>query len=723
MYKVQKVYCDKSDRSAFKRQRQVFFSSRCSTVSNYSLILVAPKDSEPVPTAPLKRTPNQRLDLPTNAHDHGRRSTSPSFQLVSGYISSVIDWFSGVRLKDLFDTYNIVLLVHAASPNGGSTTEGEDSDETVSESFLIHYGKDGEEARDAFVTTLRALKLLLLGVCSPLHEEFLKDLFDHIYGPVSLADFPKMVVKWNKADLGSQVVIDVNVQYEDGLTALHLACDGGQEDVVQELLQLGADSSVVDREDNTVYHCAVSSGNEKCLKVLLDFDPEFRGTQFVAKLLSAQNCDGHTPLMLATSSNQVPAVVQLLCADADVNVTSKDTGDSALHIAACKGYIDLTRLLSVFDASLATRNNKNETPLDAAVNSEEPGAIECAESLGALVEGSPSIDLIPSADYPLHGPVLLSLDGGGIRGLVEVVMLNELESILMDLDPKFKSLADYFDWMIGTSTGSFVTIGLAYQNLRPRRIRCVYFEMTEEMKKLSTPYPDEGYNKIMKYLFSEHRVLTDVSTPKVAITTTLADRSPPELHLMCNYGEAWQGQKGPSERKLWEAARASTAAPTYFEAFENKFIDGGVIANNPTLDGMTEMVQQAKVEGKPPKIGMVVSLGAGVLASDSVDEINIRRGVSHLLQNLKGLAGIMKVLVAQVTSSDGRVVEQARAWCSNTNCPYFRLSPPISEINMTENDTGKLAEMMFQGLIYVRRNEGSIRQLAELLIQHKSTHQ
>ena len=723
MYKVQKVYCDKSDRSAFKRQRQVFFSSRCSTASNYSLILVAPKDSEPVPTAPLKRTPNQKLDLPTNAHDHGRRSTSPSFQLVSGYISSVIDWFSGVRLKDLFDTYNIVLLVHAASPNGGSTTEGEDSDETVSESFLIHYGKDGEEARDAFVTTLRALKLLLLGVCSPLHEEFLKDLFDHIYGPVSLADFPKMVVKWNKADLGSQVVIDVNVQYEDGLTALHLACDGGQEDVVQELLQLGADSSVVDREDNTVYHCAVSSGNEKCLKVLLDFDPEFRGTQYVAKLLSAQNCDGHTPLMLATSSNQVPAVVQLLCADADVNVTSKDTGDSALHIAACKGYIDLTRLLSVFDASLATRNNKNETPLDAAVNSEEPGAIECAESLGALVEGSPSIDLIPSADYPSHGPVLLSLDGGGIRGLVEVVMLNELESILMNLDPKFKSLADYFDWMIGTSTGSFVTIGLAYQNLRPRRIRCVYFEMTEEMKKLSTPYPDEGYNKIMKYLFSEHRVLTDVSTPKVAITTTLADRSPPELHLMCNYGEARQGQKGPSERKLWEAARASTAAPTYFEAFENKFIDGGVIANNPTLDGMTEMVQQAKVEGKPPKIGMVVSLGAGVLASDSVDEINIRRGVSNLLQNLKGLAGIMKVLVAQVTSSDGRVVEQARAWCSNTTCPYFRLSPPISEISMTESDTGKIAEMMFQGLIYVRRNEGSIRQLAELLIQHKSSHQ
>ena len=719
MYKVQKIHCDKKDHSAFQRQREVSFPSRCPAVSKYSLLLVAPKGSEQAPTAPLKRMPKQNLDAPTR--DHGqRRSPSPAFQLVADYIYRVVDWFSGVRLKDLYDTYNIVLLEHTTAPNGSS---GETSSETVAEKgipcFLIHYGKDGEQARDAFVRILQSLKLFLRGVCSPLHEEFLKDLFDHLYGPASLEDFPLKVTAWNKAEPARQIVIDVNVQYEDGLTALHLACESGQEEVVKQLLQLGADSSVVDCEGNTAYHLAVTSGNEKCLKMLLDFDPEYRGLQYLAKLLSVQNHDGHTPLILAASSNQIQAALQLLSADAEVNVTSKETGDSALHIAARKGYLDMTRLLSVFDASLHVRNNDNETPLDAAINSEDPGAIECSENLGALVEGSPSVDCVPVAEYPLDGPVLLSLDGGGIRGLVEVVVLNELESVLMDMDPKFNSLGDYFDWMIGTSTGSFVTIGLAYQNLRPRKIRCIYFEMTKEMQKLRTPYSNEEYNAIMRNLFSEDTVLTDVTTPKVAITTTLADRSPPELHLMCNYGEARQGQKGPSERKLWEAARASTAAPTYFEAFEEKFIDGGVVANNPTLDGMSEMVQQLMAEGKPLRIGMVVSVGAGVQASDSIDEINIKQGVSNILQNLKGFAGIMKVLVAQVTSSDGRVVDQARAWCSNTNCPYFRLSPPISDISMTESDTGKLAQMMFHGLIYAKRNMDSIKRLAELLIQHK----
>ena len=724
MFKVKKIRCDETDHSAFQKQREVSFSSRCSTVSKYSLLLLAPKDSENVPPAPLKRMPKQVLEVPVKDRDRRRRSTSPSF--LSEYIYKVLDWFSGVRLKDLLDSHNIVLIEHTTTPKGNSSVAGATSSASVTQEtteeqvFLIHYGKDGEQVRDAYVKTLYALKLFLCGVCSPLHEEFLKELFDHLYGPVSLEDFPKKLVQWNQADPGSQVRIDVNTQYEDGLTALHLACDSGQEDVVQQLLQLGADSTMVDCEGNTAYHLAVSSGNEKCLKVLLDFELQLRGSQHLAKLLSVQNHDGHTPLMLAASCNEVQAAVQLLCGDADVNATNRETGDSALHIAARKGYLDLTRLLSVFDASLDVRNNGNETPLEAAMNSKEQGAIECSENLGALIEGSPSVEEIPVADYPLDGPVLLSLDGGGIRGLVEVIMLNELESVLMDMDPKFKSVANYFDWMIGTSTGSYVTIGLAYQNLRPRRIRCVYFEMTEELKKLSPPYPDEGFNEIMKYLFSDNVVLTDVTTPKVAITTTLADRSPPELHLMCNYGEARQGQKGPSERKLWEAARASTAAPTYFEAFDNKFIDGGVIANNPALDGMSEMVQQLMLEGKPLKIGMVVSLGAGVLASDSIDEISIRRGVSNLLQNLKGFKGILKVIVAQVTSSDGRVVEQARAWCSNTNCPFFRLSPPISEISMTESDTAKIAEMMFQGLIYAKRNKDSIRRLAELLIQHRN---
>lgn len=62
---------------------------------------------------------------------------------------------------------------------------------------------------------------------------------------------------------------------------------------------------------------------------------------------------------------------------------------------------------------------------------------------------------------------------------------------------------------------------------------------------------------------------------------------------------------------MWEAARAATSGPMYIEAFENNLIDGGIMANNPTLVGMAEIVQQLKAEGKTLKTGMILSLSTG----------------------------------------------------------------------------------------------------------------
>lgn len=44
-----------------------------------------------------------------------------------------------------------------------------------------------------------------------------------------------------------------------------------------------------------------------------------------------------------------------------------------------------------------------------------------------------------------------------------------------------------------------------------------------------------------------------------------------------------------SEIRIWEAARSSGAAPTYFRAALNMFLDGGLMSNNPTLDTLTEI--------------------------------------------------------------------------------------------------------------------------------------
>lgn len=56
---------------------------------------------------------------------------------------------------------------------------------------------------------------------------------------------------------------------------------------------------------------------------------------------------------------------------------------------------------------------------------------------------------------------LLSVDGGGIRGILPLKILKEVEGIVLKYNPSCKCLGDYFDFIAGTSTGSIIATGLA----------------------------------------------------------------------------------------------------------------------------------------------------------------------------------------------------------------------------------------------------------------------
>ena len=74
--------------------------------------------------------------------------------------------------------------------------------------------------------------------------------------------------------------------------------------------------------------------------------------------------------------------------------------------------------------------------------------------------------------------------------------------------------------------------------------------------------------------------------------------------------------KKPDQQSVWRAARSSGAAPTYFRA-SGRYIDGGLVANNPTLDILTEIHERNAAlrcvdrAGEVEKVGVVVSLGTG----------------------------------------------------------------------------------------------------------------
>lgn len=234
-----------------------------------------------------------------------------------------------------------------------------------------------------------------------------------------------------------------------------------------------------------------------------------------------------------------------------------------------------------------------------------------------------------------------------------------------------------------------------------------------------------------KQTFGSEKCITDIKAPRLVMTTVMADRNPPVLHLMCNYGEARNGQKPPHEWKVWEVGRATSAAPFYFPQYSDKFIDGGVMANNPTRDTMVEIFKQGEREGRVARIGLVVSIGTGVVPTSKVDNVgilvpnlhNMRERIPELLKTFSGLSHILQLFIGQCTRSDGEEVERARVWCRTLGASYVRFSCPLKEVvDLAESDKGVLTDLMYQGTLYNLRRARDVDTIARLLLSRPLRH-
>ncbi|XP_073103934.1 patatin-like protein 2 [Elaeis guineensis] len=242
---------------------------------------------------------------------------------------------------------------------------------------------------------------------------------------------------------------------------------------------------------------------------------------------------------------------------------------------------------------------------------------------------------------------VLSIDGGGVRGIIPGTILVFLESKLQELDGEDVRLADYFDVIAGTSTGGLVTAMLAApdENNRPlfaaKEINDFYLQNCPKI------FPKSGkgilgsvaslFGSITgpkydgKYLHSKveqllggtrlHQTLTNVVIPTFDIKL-----------LQPTIFSTFEAKKEASKDALLSDISISTsAAPTYLPAhyFQTKYvdgksrsfnlIDGGVAANNPTLLALNEVTKEIFLQNadflpiKPVDYGkfLVLSLGTG----------------------------------------------------------------------------------------------------------------
>lgn len=131
-------------------------------------------------------------------------------------------------------------------------------------------------------------------------------------------------------------------------------------------------------------------------------------------------------------------------------------------------------------------------------------------------------------DKPFGRGRLLCLDGGGIRGLLLVQMLLEIEKLAQT------PIVHMFDWIAGTSTGGILALGLGCGKTM-RQCMGLYLRMKEQCFVGSRPYPSEFFEAILKDNLGEFTVMTDIKHPKVMVTGVMADRKPVDLHLFRSY--------------------------------------------------------------------------------------------------------------------------------------------------------------------------------------------
>ena len=527
---------------------------------------------------------------------------------------------------------------------------------------------------------------------------------------------------------------------EEGKAPLHYAFQQNNAEVVCELIQAGADFNTLtqDEDGSNPFHVAAESGSAESIGAAYHKKDNFlqkdssdnpEKQRFVLSL-NTLNKKGYTPLMLSVSKGYVNSSVAFLQAGADPNVQHPDSGDTVLHYAAEGGNAVLLKTLIAFGANIETHNNTGKVPLDVARTSKAEGAKECVdileETTKAMEEASFQISgKFEPISVPSNSIFLLSLDGGGSRGLLSTQTLIAIHKRMKELKPVCKPLHKYFDYIAGTSTGGLVALSMVSVGASLEATRVSQFKAVDELMTLPPTIPFKVIRKFFHQIIGKDVVMTDTQKPRVIVPTVQADCKPSVLHLMCNYGEARNGQKPPKEWKVWEACVATSAAPVYFPPFEKKFIDGGMMANNPTLDAMAEIITQAEKEESDAKLALVVSIGTGVMPHVEVEDVgivvpnhtNAFKAIAKLPQTFSAVQNFRDLVIAQATLSDGQETARASAWCKSLGIPYYRLSVPLSKaINLAESKMETLIDMMYQGHLYLVHNAKQVDAIARYLL-------
>jgi predicted acylesterase/phospholipase RssA len=285
---------------------------------------------------------------------------------------------------------------------------------------------------------------------------------------------------------------------------------------------------------------------------------------------------------------------------------------------------------------------------------------------------------------------ILALDGGGLRGILTLGVLKQIEQTLCERhgnDPAFR-LCHYFDLIAGTSTGAIIAATLAI-GWSVDEITKKYFELGSRVFQRSllrqglfrAKYDEARLVDELKAVYGAETTLGDaarVFTGLMVMIKRLDSGSPWPVSNNPHgkyFGSLPGGVIGNGDYKLWQAVRASTAAPDYFEPeritiaqlpdhqpIYGDFVDGGVSPfNNPALQAfMYATLGGYRIEWPTGKDNiLVVSVGTGA-ADPNVrrSEVAAAHAFRSLLSLMEDCAALQETLLQWMSHSPtARVID------------------------------------------------------------------
>tara|TARA_R110000868_G_scaffold1041_1_gene7967 strand:+ start:5884 stop:6909 length:1026 start_codon:yes stop_codon:yes gene_type:complete len=297
------------------------------------------------------------------------------------------------------------------------------------------------------------------------------------------------------------------------------------------------------------------------------------------------------------------------------------------------------------------------------------------------------INSLPTKRERQHWPSdrtynILSLDGGGIRGIFSAQFLKACEK-------EFGSTAIYkhFDCIAGTSTGGITALGLSIGMSTDEVVK--FYKV--DGRKIFPLLPSNSLSAARRFMRSWWKPKLDHQELENALKARFGDRllgeafprliipafMMPKTEIAVFKTDHHRDFKNDHLTPMWKVARSTAAAPTYLKGLEDQpsgkvFLDGGVWANNPVM------------------VAIVDALSAYNLTFEQIRVLSIGTGNHPLELNRKqifgGLVAWKQAVEAAMFLTTDNATAQAKLLLGPQNCIRFEPDAECANISMDDYD-------------------------------------